>query len=75
MNKVLFKLVCFEGKKRSNTCTLNRLGELALMLCAGAAHSAGQHFAAFGYELTKTGYVFIVDNLHLFCGEFFYSSF
>lgn len=67
-------LVCLEGKKRSNTRPLDRLGELALVLCAGTAHSAGQHFAALGYELAETGYVLIVDNRYLFLAENAYLS-
>lgn len=62
-------LLCFEGKQSRNSCTLDSFGKLSLVLCASAAHSAGQHFAAFGYELFKAVNVLIVDNFYLFLAE------
>ena len=65
----LRKLFTFEGQKRSDAGALDCLGKFPLVLCAGTAHAAGQHFARFGYELFKAVYILIVDNFNLFLAE------
>lgn len=56
-------------KKRNGACALDRFGQLALMLCAGAGHTAGQNLAALvdvsahpGIQIPE---LFIVDVFNL----------
>jgi predicted mannosyl-3-phosphoglycerate phosphatase (HAD superfamily) len=45
------------------TRTLNRDGQLALMMCAGTGYSAGQNFRPLRYKAAKLGNIFIIDRV------------
>jgi len=49
--------------------TLDGNGQLALMLCAYAAHPAGHYLAALGGELTKAVHVLVIYMFHLVGAE------
>ena len=51
------------------TGTLDRGGQLTLMLRAGAGGTAGQDLAALGHEPTKLCSVFVVDIIDLVDAE------
>ena len=63
------RLVCLEREKRRNACALDGNCKLALVLCAGARHSAGEDLAALGNVLSQLVCVFIVDFGRLFLAE------
>ena len=51
------------------TCTLDRLGQLTLMLCTGAGHTAGQDLAALRHVKAQLSYVPLVDGFYLIYAE------
>jgi hypothetical protein len=57
------------GHESDGSRTLDSGGELALMLCTGAGHTAGQDLTALAGETAKTGNVLIIDMLDLIYAE------
>ena len=45
------------------TRTLDRLGQLALVMRTGAGHTAGQDLAALGHILAQAGSILVVNVL------------
>ena len=62
------RLLCLEGQKGCDARALDRGGEFALVLCAGAGHAAGKDLAALADELSELVRLFIVDRA-LFLAE------
>ena len=64
MHRFLSDLFCNEGQQSDLTCALDSDGQLTLMLCAGAGHTAGQDLAALGNISAKLSSILEVDLFH-----------
>src|SRR5699024_10430444 len=63
--KRMIELLRRVGQQGNVARTLDRLGQLALVMRAGAGHAAGQDLAALGHILAQAGSILVVDVLDL----------
>ena len=65
----LLQSVADVGQKRYMAGTLDRDGQLTLMLCTSAGNSSGKNLRALADELAKSRNVLVIDLIDAICAE------
>ena len=63
------KLVADVGQQSNDSCTLDSVSELSLMLSAGTGDSSGKNLCAFGDILSQSAGILVINRFDLFCAE------